>query len=65
VWPDELLDREQWMLRKDGKKPWAPWADAPPDLLVGSYMSYKSVMTTPSPPVRILIARAERTTHDD
>jgi len=27
VWPDELLEREQWMLRKGGKAPWAPWAD--------------------------------------
>ena len=28
VFPEDLLDREQWMARKAGdKKPWAPWAD--------------------------------------
>jgi hypothetical protein len=27
VWPPAHAEHDAWMLRKDGKKPWAPWAD--------------------------------------
>ena len=27
VWPPAHTDHDSWMLRKDGKEPWAPWTD--------------------------------------
>jgi hypothetical protein len=27
VWPDAHAEHDAWMLRKNGKKPWAPWTD--------------------------------------
>ncbi|MFB6068625.1 MAG: hypothetical protein ABEJ90_01700 [Halobacterium sp.] len=27
VWPSAHAEHDAWMLRKNGKKPWAPWAD--------------------------------------